>query len=80
MNKRNQEIYNHFKKEYDLINEKIKNFDVKEHRAKIKVAVFEPSLEELIARRKAYRDIIAYLSAKYPKDCCEKFKLSDENN
>ena len=57
------DVIKYVKSQYDSLNCKIKKFDELEHKAKLKVAVYEPSLEELIGERYAFSRLLGYFTA-----------------
>ena len=56
-------VIKYAKSQYDSLNCKIKEFDELEHKAKLKVAAYEPSLEELIGERNGFSRLLGYFTA-----------------
>ena len=56
-------VIKYVKSQYDSLNCKIKEFDELEHKAKLKVAAYEPSLEELIGERNGFSRLLGYFTA-----------------
>ena len=66
------DVIKYVKSQYASLNCKIKEFDQLEHESKIKVAVYEPSLEELIGERNAFSRVLGYVTTIQLSDKADK--------